>query len=309
MRCRRARATIGFLVLISMTSCGDGFDCRDVHEVQAASTPAGSHESARLAVLVEKPAKGSDEMKADRMAALEQVLDYGFDQRAEISIVLFGGTGDAELLDVEQLIETGNNDLDCSNSGKSVREKVLGRLDETNEGPVDLIGGINELASSLKRSDDRPLNVVIVSSMINDTEVLHAWELRDNARTEATISDLRSKNFLRDCTGWQIHVVGPGETAGGGPPITLFADLNRFWDKAFRACGGGLWAFQSRLTDLPAEGPMPPLPAPSGPCATQTLPAGSLFFGSGSAELREDIGDALDSLASYVGANVKRGGP
>ncbi|MGH2709192.1 MAG: hypothetical protein ACRDJK_13000 [Actinomycetota bacterium] len=94
--------------------------------------------------------------------------------------------------------------------------------------------------------------------MLSNTENLPAGALRRDP--DEVLPRLLSRGLLRDCADRRVYVVGPGRTASGGPVVTVFTDLDRFWDRAFRSCGGQLWGFQPQLTLFPASGPLPPRP-------------------------------------------------
>jgi flagellar motor protein MotB len=264
-----------------------------------------------IAVLVELPPEGqtaSDELMQGRKKALEQVLDQGFREKAVLDVAVIGGPGEATMaLDPTPLIASGQSRDDCTQSEQSTRKAVLQVLDRRAKGPIDVLGGLNTLVTSIDpASVPSGLDVVIISSMLNNTDELPTPALRQDPTK--VIPGLLSRGLLRNCSGWRVYVVGPGRTAAEGPVLTLFADLNRFWDSAFRSCGGRLWGFQDRLTTFPATAP---LSSPSEPqvCVSQTVSAG-VFFDTGKSEIRSDakpaVAQIVDFLRAYTQSHASR---
>jgi OmpA family len=309
-RPRVVTAALLALVTLSTTACSlvgslvGPFSClgtSPVTQTTTTATPGGQPPT--IAVLVELPAQGqsaASELMQARKKALEKVLDQGFRERAMLDVGVIGGPGEATLaFGPQQLTESGNNPDECTRSEQSTRTAVLNVLNGTAKGPTDVLGGLNTLATSLNRATvPSSLDVVIISSMLSNTDELPSSALRQDP-SEVT-PGLLSRGLLRDCSGWRVYVVGPGRTAAGGPVLTLFADLDRFWDGAFRSCGGRLWGFQDRLTAFPATDP---LPSPSEPpvCVSQTVSAG-VFFDTGKSEIRSDAKPAMAQIVAFLRA-------
>jgi outer membrane protein OmpA-like peptidoglycan-associated protein len=299
------------LVILSTTACSvvgsvlAPYSClgtSTVTQTTTTATPGGQPPT--IAVLVELPPQGqsaaSDELIQARRKALEQVLDQGFREGAMLDVGVIGGPGESTLaFGPKQLKESGNNPTECTQSEQGTRDAVLKVLNGKAKGPTDVLSGLNTLATSLNRTAvPSSVDVVIISSMLSNTDELPSSALRQDP-SEVT-PGLRSRALLRDCSNWRVYVVGPGRTATGGPVLTLFADLDRFWDGAFRSCGGQLWGFQDQLTAFPATGP---LPSPSEPpvCVTQTLPAG-VFFDTGQSKIRSDAKPAMAQIVAFLRA-------
>jgi hypothetical protein len=307
------------LAILSTTACSvvgsvlAPYSClgtSPVTQTTTTATPGGQPPT--IAVLVElspqDQSAASDELMRARRKALEQVLDRGFREGAMLDVGVIGGPGEATLaFGPKQLTESGNNPTECTQSEQSTRDVVLKVLNGKAKGPTDVLSGLNTLATSLNAATvPSSLDVVIISSMLSNTDELPSPALRQDPNE--VIPGLRSRGLLRGCANWRVYVVGPGRTPTGGPVLTLFADLDRFWDGAFRSCGGQLWGFQDRLTAFPATGP---LPSPSEPlvCVSQTLSAG-VFFDTGRSKIRPDAQQALArivaSLRAYTQTHASR---
>lgn len=301
---RLGAAFLAVAQVLMLSACSAApFSCGKVTSPGVTGTATASTPP-MIALLVEMAPRGSAVLKEARARALDEALSRGFSEGATLLVGVIGGAGQATLaVGPTRLIESGNNPLQCSEIEHAVRAKVAKTLDRTSDQPPDVLGGLQLIASSLDRSVTHAgLDVVIVSSMLNNTDILPGTALR--ADPNQVLPDLRSKGLLPDCAGWRIYVVGPGVTAAGGPVMTLLANLHRFWDAAFRSCGGQLWGFQPELTAFPASGPLPAPPQPPGPCVSETIPAG-VFFDTDSAVIRPDAQAEVAQITSFVRVNLQ----
>jgi outer membrane protein OmpA-like peptidoglycan-associated protein len=195
-----------------------------------------------------------------RSATLSMIIDAGFSMRARLLIdVIGGGVGDADLAVNTQLEVSGPNQLfrhSAMNCKKTVISSVFARLvQRTSHRLMDALTALRLLQSHLTGLSKGPIDVVLLSSMLNATAPLRLIEPEILAQGPATlIRAVEQAGLMPNCASWDVYVVGGGDTSAGGVTGTVNAELEAFWSDLFTRCGGRLVYYGTQLAQFPVEG-------------------------------------------------------
>jgi outer membrane protein OmpA-like peptidoglycan-associated protein len=268
------------------------------------AAPASANRAPVTAALigVTKNDNGSN-VAGVRRAAISKVVTAAFKARGRLLVDTVGaGRADADLAVNTQLVATGPNDLfkqmnaSCKQKGVAAATRRL--LKRHLSGPVDVLSALQVIQSHLTGLTKEPVQVVLLSSMLNAAPPLklNAHNLGEDPRK--LIANVKHAGLLPSCTNWRVYVVGGGETATGGISAPLNVRLKSFWGAFFNACGGQLVLYDTALTQFPVT-PQKVTKTHRKNLLVVTLPS-AVLFDSGRWDLRAGSQAALNQLVQIV---------
>ena len=251
-----------------------------------------------------------------RISAMHMILNAGFDMEARLLLDTIGsGIGDADLAANTQLEGGCPNALllqanvACKISGSM---NALAALDHRSAaGPVNVLAALETLAGHLNGLSHRQVDVVLLSSLLNGTRELDLANSTILAQNPSgLLAGLAREGLLVSCAGWNVYVVGAGESASGSVSDVKFIELKAFWTDFFQRCGGRLVFFDSELTHFPI-GPTSSEPSRADLSVSRRVTGdgqteivirleSSLLFASGKNNLAANDSPALRSLLSLL---------
>jgi outer membrane protein OmpA-like peptidoglycan-associated protein len=239
-----------------------------------------------------------------RRAAISKVVDAGFSMKARLLVDTVGsGAKDADLAVNTQLVAAGPNDLfrhtnqTCKQNGVTAATNEL--LNQRISGPTDVLAALQVLQSHLTGLTKQPIQVVLLSSMLNGAEPLLLGPRTLRSDPQQLIAAVRRAGLMPSCHNWRAYVIGGGQTASGGLSDALNARLKAFWNAFFEACGGQLIVYDSALTQFPVQPATAVTQTHRRNVLVITLPA-SVLFDSGRSDLRSSSQAALSQLLNIV---------
>lgn len=257
-----------------------------------------------IAVLtgVTKNDNGSD-VASVRRAAISKVVSAGFTTQARLLVDTIGaGRADADLAVNTQLVAIGPNSLfrqmNAACKEKGVAAATGGLMKRHISGPVDVLSALQILQSHLTGLTKRPVQVVLLSSMLNAASPLHLDPQTLGENPKKLIAEVKHAGLLPNCASWRVYVVGGGETVTGSISDPLNAHLKAFWSSFFQACGGQLVLYDTALTQFPVT-PQKVTQTHRRNLLVVTLPS-SILFDSGRWNLRAGSRPALNQLLRIV---------
>lgn len=293
--------------------------------------PPATPESSKPVVAVLTGITAEDQsppIDATRSAAMAMIVNAGFAMQARLVVdVVAGGVGGADLAINTQLQATGPNelfhqaDVTCKKVGVSAAFARL--LHQTAPGPEDVLGALRLLQSHLTGLTKGPIDVVLLSNMLNGTDPLLLTAPGAFASGPAALVDaVVGAGLLPVCAGWNVYLVGGGRTAAGGVSDATNAELQSLWSAFFARCGGRLVLYDSQITQFPVRAAAPPPKASSTPApaalpesrqhigghteVTVALPD-SVLFASGSGSLTPGTDTVLERLLTVVTKQYSHG--
>ena len=263
-----ASAAVAVIGLAACTTVGSVPDSAPTAGTTCMAPPATPDTSRRpvIAVLTGITTQDQDaQLDETRSTTLPMIIDAGFPTRSRLLIdVIGGGVGDADLAVNTQLAVTGPNQLfrqssmNCKKTGIST---VFARLvRKISRRPMDVLAALRVLQSHLIGLSSGPVDVVLMSSMLNATAPLPLSNPETLTQGPVVLSHaVAQAGLMPNCASWNVYVMGGGETAGGGIADAVNAKLEAFWSYFFTRCGGRLVYYGTQLAQFPLNGPIEPL--------------------------------------------------
>jgi outer membrane protein OmpA-like peptidoglycan-associated protein len=266
-------------------------------------------------------------VNAERTSAVNMILNAGFAQSARLLVDTIGNdVANSDQIVNTQLQAEGPNtlfrqsDTTCKRRGITEALKIVNRRART--GPRDLLGALQSLASNLTGLTRRHVEVVIFSNMLNSAAPLNFTNPRTFTAGDAhLLSIVANDGLLPSCTGWDVYVVGAGDTTSGVIPDGEYNALREFWSAFFDRCGGQLVLYGNNLTQFPVTSVSTPeskgksqssisqrqrTNADGQIVVTFSLRA-SVLFATGSSTLAKSDATTLHQLFSLLTATYPRG--
>jgi len=289
--------------------------------------PPSTPEIMKPVVAVEYDNTAGAAVNAERTSAVNMILNAGFAQSARLLVDTIGNdVANSDQIVNTQLQAEGPNtlfrqsDTTCKRRGITEALKIVNRRART--GPRDLLGALQSLASNLTGLTRRHVDVVIFSNMLNSAAPLNFTNPRTFTAGDAhLLSIVANGGLLPSCTGWDVYVVGAGDTTSGVIPDGEYNALRNFWSAFFDRCGGQLVLYGNNLTQFPVTSVSTPeskgksqssisqrqrTNADGQIVVTFSLRA-SVLFATGSSTLAKNDATTLHQLFSLLTATYPRG--